>query len=535
VGYTYKSVVPNPAKSVSHWWLVAWTACLLAGGCATRPVFIPAAYRHTIDRRIVEYPSGYELKLYMTNLTCPTAFCIDENGNKIVAEGGIDGRDPRILLFHPDGSISSIYPTKTRIPIVKPGFRIYGPIGGIVAYKGTIYVSHRDSDDNGVITAFTYNGDHRTIVAGLPAQGDFGVTDLAIPPSPLEPRLYFGVGAATNSGVVGLDNWEEGWVRAHPEACDLPFQTLNLLGYRFNVDNPEASLFSPSSLVTVPYAPLGTGDIAQVPAVQFPLQKPTGAIFSVALDGGDLKVEAWGVRDPEGVALDDYGSVYVTDRGMELRGTRPVERDPDALFRLSGLRGEWLGYPDYSRDLLPIYEPQFQPPVWMTIPTGYQNVKFVIDHEASKLSPPDHSLLQATFDWQSGAGKMAFFPDSGPFHTPRFEGQLLVALWGDRYPFSTSGRPIPSPLPGYRIVRVDLNSRNVQGQVNDFIFNTEGGPGSALSDGGSEALERPIDVKFGVDGNLYILDFGKATFKHGQLKAVDGSGKMYILQPSPNH
>jgi glucose/arabinose dehydrogenase len=524
-------VAETPLKSASRWWLVALAGCLIATGCATQPVFVPQASRRAIDRRVMECPDGFEAKLFMTNLTCPTAFCFDESGNLIVAEGGIDGRDPHIRVVKPDGSMFSVYPVETRIPIVKPGFRIYGPVGGMKAYKGIIYVSHRDWKDQGVITAFTYTGDHKTIVADLPAQGDFGVTDLAIPPAPVEPRLYFGVGAATNSGVVGLDNWEEGWARDHRQACDLAYQTLNLLGFRFDVVNPEASLFAPNSLVTVPYAPLGTSDVTQIPGAEFPLQKPTGAIFSVGLDGGDLKVEAWGVHDPEGLALDDFGSIYLTDRGMELRGTRPVDNDPDALYQLT-LRGSWLGWPDYSRSLEPIYFPQYQPPRWMVLPTGYPDVRFVIDHESSKLSPPDKDMLRATFPWQSGAGKLTFFPRTGPFHTPRFEGQALVALWGDRAPFSTTGRPIPAPLPGYRIVRVDLNSRNGQGQVTDFIFNTEGGPANKLSEGRREGLERPVDLKFGPDGNLYVLDFGQATYKHGELTAESGTGKIFILQPT---
>ncbi|HEX4054613.1 MAG TPA: hypothetical protein VHX86_10145 [Tepidisphaeraceae bacterium] len=501
-------------------------AFLVAGGCATGPHVLPPLLQVTIDRHVTEYPDNCALKPYVVGLDSPTGFCFDESGNMIVAEGGIDGDEPHILLIRPNRTIVNIYPLGTRIPVLKPGFRIYGPVGGIIAYHGWIYVSHRDTHDMGVITAFDYHGNHKTVVAGLPAQGDFSVTDLAI--SPIDSRLYFGVGAATNSGVVGLDNWEEGWVREHPLACDQPWLTLNLLGFRFDVKNPQASLFSPNSLVTVPFEPFGVSDIIQIPGVDFPLQKPSGVILSDSLDGGDLKVEAWGMRNPAGLALDEYGSIYVTDQGMELRGTRPIDNDPDALFQLN-VRGSWLGWPDYSRSLEPVNLAKYQPPKWMVIPTGYPNVRAVIDHEASKLTTPDRDLVRAVFPWQSGASKMAFFPNFGPFHKPRYEGELLVALWGDRAPFSTSGRPMPTPLPGYRIVRVDLNNRN--GDVTDFIYNTRGGPASASADSHG-GLERPIDVKFGPGGILYILDFGRAKMKHGHLDTDDGTGKIFVCLPA---
>ena len=250
----------------------------------------------------MEYPDGFQAKIFMSNLTCPTAFCFDEMGNLIVAEGGIDGRDPHIRIVRPDGMITSVYPVETRIPIVRPGFHIYGPVGGIVAHKGAIYVSHRDWHDKGVITAFTYGGDHRTIVADLPAQGDFGVTALAIPPVPVEPRLYFGIGAATNSGVVGLDNWEEGWAREHRQACDLAYQSLSLLGFRFDVVNPEASLFSPNTLVTVPFAPLGTSDVSRSRRWNSPAKT----------DGGDFQ-RGIGWRRFEGGGVGREGSGRIAD------------------------------------------------------------------------------------------------------------------------------------------------------------------------------------------------------------------------------
>jgi hypothetical protein len=133
---------------------------ILAEGCAPGPTLLNEAMRKTIDRRIVEYPDGYELKPYMVNLDTPEGFCFDESKNMIVAEGGIDGADPHIFVVRPDGYKFDIYPIETNIPVFKPRFRIYGPVGGIVARQGKIYVSHRDEHDMGVITAFDYNGDH---------------------------------------------------------------------------------------------------------------------------------------------------------------------------------------------------------------------------------------------------------------------------------------------------------------------------------------------------------------------------------------
>jgi glucose/arabinose dehydrogenase len=516
----------SAATPFSLLWLLAmgWLS-----GCAIGPHVLPLSEQTIIDRQFTEYPSGFELKPYIVNLECPTGFCFDEADNIIVAEGGIDGDEPTVFGIHPDGTRFNIYPTGTRIPIFHPGFHIYGPIGGIVYYDGRIIVSHRDKDDMGVITSFGYDGSHKTVVAGLPAQGDFGVTDLAI--SPIDGRLYFGIGAATNSGVVGLDNFEEGWVDKHPNACDLPLQQINLLGYRFGAENPNASIFSPSISVTVPFQPFGVSDIIQILAVAFPVEKPTGAILSVSPDGGDLRAEAWGVRNPVGVAIDDYNSIWITDQGMELRGTRPIANDQDALYQIV-TRGTWLGWPDYSRSGDPVSLQQFQPPPELLRGTGYPNVRAIIDQAASHLQPPDKSQLRALFQNQSGAAKIAFFPPMGPFHKTPFEGELLVALWGDRAPFSTGGDPLPEPRPGYRVVRVKMDSRDPHDSVKDFIFNTDGMPASQLAGASGNAIERPIDLKFGPTGILYILDFGKARMKHGHLKTSDRTGKILILVPA---
>jgi glucose/arabinose dehydrogenase len=498
---------------------------LLLTGCVNGPRILQTKDQKAIDRRISEYPAGWELKPYIVGLNAPSGFCWDDQGNVIIAESGIDSSQPKIYGIRPDNTKFDIFPHGSQIPFVHTGFQIYAPIGGIVSYKGRIFVSHRDSNGMGVITAFGYDGSHTTVVGDLPAQGDYGVTDIVI--SPLNGRLYFGVGTATNSGVVGLDNWEEGWVKQHPEFSDTPFKAEKLLGYHFTAKNPDASIFVPETSITGPEQSFGSSQKTRIPGS--PFGKPTGAIYSISPDGGDLRVEAWGVRNPAGLLINELGSIYFTDQGMELRGTRPVMDDPDVLLHL--FRDVWYGWPDFSRSLEPISDDKYQLPPRLSaliLPSGYPEVGFIIDHQASGLTEPDRRLVAAEFKPLSGASKMASVPQSDVYPL-EWRGELIVALWGDRAPFATSDEPLKKPLSGYKVVRVDPTSH----EVKDFIWNTAGGPASQLKDGRNEGLERPIDVKVGPDGYLYFLDFGRIKMYHGKIKVFDDTGRIFRLVPVP--
>jgi glucose/arabinose dehydrogenase len=493
---------------------------LLVTGCAPRAVRIDPEDRALVDRSVVEYPSGFELHSFMRDLTAPSAIAFDEEGTLYIAEGGMGGHAVRIFAYNTDGTVTHIYPVGRQLPfgLLHRGFRMHGPVGGMLIYEQTLYVSHRDGAGRGIISAFERDGSRRTVVADLPAQGDHGVTDLVIGPNG---RLYFGVGTATNSGVVGIDNWSAGWVRRHSHVADVPYMDLRLLGYRYDTPNPRAGLFGGGEIaVTAPFQPFGTSNQTRVRAARN--NKPNGAIFSVDPMGGDLRVEAHGLRNPRGLAFNEYGRLYMTNQGMELRGTRPVKDDPDVLLRL--VVGTWYGWPDYSADLLPISEPRFQPPIEMILRTGYPELSFLIDHGSSQLLRPDRAtLLQASFPALSGAAKLAFMPMSGPFS--QFRGNAVVALSGDRAPFANSGQPLLGPV-GFKLVRVDVDTR----QVRDFVRNTQGVPASMIG-GGTDALERPIDVKFGPDGALYIVDFGRMEMRGGRVRIPPRSGRIYRLIP----
>lgn len=523
VSATMNRVLPLRTALVAAMLAIA----LAVGGCAHGPKLLPADEQRTIDRAQVEYPAAFELKLHVVNLTAPTAIAFDSRGTMFVAEGGVDGREPRILGWHPDGREFTVYPTGRRVPLFKTGFQIYGPIGGMAVADGTIYVSHRDANGRGVITAFDYEGNHRTVVADLPAQGDHGVTDIAI--HPITGRLFFGVGTATNSGVVGIDNWQRGWLRRHPDVHDVPYVDLKLHGRRFDTPNPFSGLFGGQDVaVTAPFLPFGVSNQTTIRKAHN--GKPNGALYSIDPGGGDLRVEAHGLRHPRGLAFNVNGRLYLTNNGMELRGSRPVKNDPDVL--LWWVRDTWYGWPDYSADLYPISEERpgedrFQPPPHLILPTGYPDLSFLIDHEASGLLRPSREiLLAATFPPLSGAAKFAFAPSSGAWRA--YADNAIVALDGDRAPFATGGpRGLKLARPvGYRVVRVDMDTR----QVSDFIYNTMGAPGSRTRS--PDALERPIDVEFHpADGSLYILDFGQMEMRDGKPRIMPRSGRVLRLVP----
>jgi glucose/arabinose dehydrogenase len=513
--------------------LLAALVAVAPTGCTRGPVYVAEALRKPVDRAIVDYPGGTRLVEVVRSLTGACDFEEDADGNWIIAESGAGGYEPRIFGFHKDGTYFSIYPAgrSIRTPNVAPfnlvttAFRIYGPIGGILLDNGRVYVTHRDADGNGAVTAFTYDGGHETIVGGLPARGDNGLSDIAL--NPTTGRLWFGVGAATNSGVVGLDNWT--WVKKYPDFCDRSLVDLKLNGFHFKSKNPDAGIFGgPEIAVTAPFQPFNVSTQTRIRHSD----TPTGAIYSADPKGGSLQVEAHGVRRPRGITFSRFANPYMTCGGMELRGTRPIKDDPDALLIIRPQT--WYGFPDFSTDLEPITEPRYQPTGDMAkllIKSGYDEISPLIDRKASNngqglIEPAQEALRQATFPSLAGADKFDFVPDVGPFAA--MVANVIVPLSGDRAPFATSGRKLNEPV-GFKVVRVDPTTR----EVSDFVRNTKNRPASMLPEGAG-LIERPVAVKFARDGSLYIVDAGEIQYRpDGREKVKAHTGRILKLEALP--
>jgi glucose/arabinose dehydrogenase len=507
------------------WMVLGVAAWLLAVGCTAHPRLYTGPSARVIDRKFVEYPAGYQLTLVADGLTAPGSVAFAPDGSVVVAEAGTDAVEPRIYGWRADGQYFQVYPKPDSSPFafLKKRFRLYAPIGGMVFHDGALFVSHRDENRAGVITRIDLDGNATTVVADLPAKGDHAVTDLTVSATG---RLVFGVGTATNSGVVGVDNFTTGWVQRYPRLSDQSYVPLKLFGYRFNTPNPRAGLFGGDDVaVTAPFQSFGVSNQTRVPASS--IGKPNGAIYSISPTGGDLRVEAHGIRMPRGLRYSEFGRLYATNNGMELRGTRPVQDDPDALLRI--VTGTWYGWPDFTADLRPISDlPISDVTKGMIVRSGYPDLAYLIDHGASNLLAPNRdTLVSAAFPSQSGAAKFDFVPEESPFRA--FRGNAIVALSGDRAPFATGGQQLKGTV-GHEVKRVDMDTR----QERPFIYNTRGAPASRIpKTEAGDAMERPVDVKFAPDGSMYIVDFGRMRMRGGNPDVTRRTGRMYRLIPLP--
>ncbi len=183
------------------------------------------------------------------------------------------------------------------------------------------------------------------IVEGLRSGGDHYTSELAVGS---DGRLYFGVGTFTNSAVVGVDNFQFGWLGTMPREHDIPARPAVLSGVNYSSADPfTLGDQVPCTTVTGAFKPFGT---ASVPGeVVASGVMANGVIYSVKPDGSDLSIVADGFRNPFGLGF-CRGQLYALDQGYDARGSRPVTNSPDSLWAVNP--GGWYGFPCSWRALV---------------------------------------------------------------------------------------------------------------------------------------------------------------------------------------
>jgi glucose/arabinose dehydrogenase len=415
------------------------------------------------------------LEVLFDELSFPTSLAIGEDGSFYVAESGLS-----FAGASPGGRIWRIESDGRRTLLVE---NLRAPVNGLTLHEDRLYVS--EGGHPGRISHFDLNGSSRQVILdNLPGPGNYHTNMVAFGPNG---KLYFSQGAMTNTGIIGLDAYELGWLRRLPHSYDLPGYDIMLSGVNVETADP-LSRDENARTQTGAFAPFGvrTGPGQRI-AAQLPC---TAAVMRCNQDGSELELVAWGLRNAYGLGFLPDGRLLAVDQGADERGSRPVGNVPDMLFEVR--KGAWYGWPDFIGEV-PITDPRYQPE--QTAPLSF----LLANH--NELSAPEKPLLR--FPPHTSAVKF----DVAPERVSAWAGHLFVALFGDEVPMTAPS----GPRVGRSVVRVNPTDWS----IHSFV---------------QAGLLRPIDVRFSPAENdaIYILDFGKfEMLDKGRVSAEAKSGKVW--------
>src|SRR6266704_4592343 len=164
------------------------------------------------------------LELVADGLTFPTSLTFDDAGAAFVAEAGLPfaGAPPgcRVWRLRPGGGRDLV------------AHQLRPPVNGLVWHAGSLYASGGDA---GYIRRIEPDSSQTVILDQLPGPGNYHTNMVAFGP---DGKLYFSQGAMTNTGIVGLDAYELGWLRRLPHAHDIPGYDILLAGVNIETANP---------------------------------------------------------------------------------------------------------------------------------------------------------------------------------------------------------------------------------------------------------------------------------------------------------
>jgi glucose/arabinose dehydrogenase len=445
---------------------------------------------------------GYKIEPAIWNLTLPTSVAFDNENNMYIAEAGFiyGGLQPipRILkIDNLSGNISILVDRN-----------LNGPITDIEFYDGKLYVSHR-----GIIsTVDPDTGTVKDIIIGLPSTGDHHNNQIAIGK---DNRIYFGQGEATNSGVVGEDNFKLGWLKTSPQFHDTPAKNITLSGVNFVTTNPLTAEPNDTS-TTGAFVPFGTFTYkGQVIPGNI---KCNGCILSANLDGTNLKLVGWGVRSAYGIALfpDDPAKLLVTVNGADERGSRPIANDTEKIYSIdisssnSSQLGKFYGWPDFFGNAEPVTEAKFQvkklPPLQFVMQNHPPVEKPLVELEVGA------ALAQIDFSYSSFSSSYNHTSDFG------YKDRAFIAEFGIMVPIShlpSNMKNQNQEIVGQKVVMFNPQNKN----YSDFVSLNK-----------QETSFRPVGIAFNKNENaLYVTSIGKVEIR----TTMPNDNSIELSEPSP--
>lgn len=435
---------------------------------------------------IFNLTSGYSIEPIVWNLTAPDSVAFSANGTMYIGEAGYPFTNlpevPRLLKVTPSGNISVFVDKNLNSPIVD--ITLYN--------ETTMYVSHK----NKISAVNLTNGAVKDIITGLPSNANHHNNQIAF--SPDGKRLYVGIGTATNSGVVGEDDYMLGWLANGPGLYNIPGKNITLTEQNFVTKNPLTAEPNDTA-ITGAFVPFNT-TMKEGQVIKGEL-KCNGCILSANLDGTNLKLEGWGFRNPSGLAFNEEGKLFAVNHGADERGSRPIANDSDKFHEVKLNETAFYGWPDFFGNAEPVTDAKFQ----SERAPGGKPLEFIMQNHPSVEKPL--ALFEPA---HTGVIQIAFANESFGF-----PGEAFVAQMGTFAPNTQPALPQGSII-GQNVVQVNTDNNT----ISDFL--TLNKPTTSF---------RPTDVTFNQNGTaLYLVDWGNLVYPSG--KTTPNSGVVWKITPS---
>lgn len=158
------------------------------------------------------------------------------------------------------------------------------------------YIAEGGQLKGGRILKIAMDGEVQILVEYLPSLGDHHTNGPVIKCD----HGYFGQGMAINSGVVGNDNADYGWLYRNNNFHDVPCE--DILVNVLNSKTENVITKNPGDVaVTGPFSPYNKQvKVGELIKGTLPC---SGAVMRVPFTGGELKLVAWGFINPYGMAV----------------------------------------------------------------------------------------------------------------------------------------------------------------------------------------------------------------------------------------
>ncbi len=399
---------------------------------------------------------GYRIEVYATGLDVPSCMDFDESGDIILVESGCDTGRARVIRLR-NGETELIAEEK-RVPII-----------GVNCIGQDIYISNKCH-----ITVIKADGEKQDVISGLTSNGDYGNSNVVLGN---DNKIYWGQGTVTNSGVVGTDNH---WIKDYSQEHDCPGSYIMLRGQNYATQNIMAA--GEEMAYTGAFSPFGEINLQY--EIRKQSGKPSGSIMRANRDGTQMEMVAWGLRYPSHIRFDINYRLFAANQGYEDRGSRPIANAPDEFLLIQ--QGNWYGWPDYAGGE-PVTLSRFRPEGGVQ-PELLLNNYPGVPQRPYAVFPPYSGIMGFDFNYNTSFG---------PY------GDVYIAECGNSQTMN-GGEVTPFASFGHRISRIDMGT----GGITTFAINKSGFPSFVTGEGG---FGGPVDIVFGPDGAMYVLDCGIAS------------------------